>query len=178
MVIPELHTERLQMRGPTHEDFSDSASMWGNPEVTLHIGGKPSTHEESWWRLLRNIGHWAVMGFGYWVVREKATGRFVGEVGLADLQRTIEPSFAGAPEMGWVLAPSAHGKGYATEAVQAALGWARTRFGAEQRLVCLIDPGNTASLRVAEKAGFVEHARTLYHGEPVIQLERRGSLAG
>jgi RimJ/RimL family protein N-acetyltransferase len=62
------------------------------------------------------------MGFGFWVVREKSTGRFVGEVGLANFRRDIEPSLGESKEAGWVLSPWAHGKGFATEAVRAALG--------------------------------------------------------
>jgi RimJ/RimL family protein N-acetyltransferase len=36
----------------------------------------------------------------------------------------MQPSLGSAPEAGWVMAPRAHGKGYATEAVRAALAWA------------------------------------------------------
>lgn len=169
--IPAIDTERLTLRGPRLEDFEDSFGMWGDPRVTKYIGGKPSTREESWARLLRNVGHWDVMGFGYWVVREKSTGRFVGEVGFADLRREIQPAFQGAKEAGWVLSPSAHGKGFATEAVNAALRWVEGRFGPE-RVVCIIDLGNEASVKVAHKCGFHEFARGTYKGEPLRMLER------
>jgi len=145
--------------------------MWDTAEVTRHIGGRPSTAEESWARLLRYAGHWSLMGFGYWVVREKATGRFVGEVGFADFRRDLRPSFAGAPECGWVLSPPAHGRGFATEAVLAAIAWGQAHLR-PQRSVCLIAPGNLTSLSVAAKCGFREYARTTYKGEPAILLER------
>jgi RimJ/RimL family protein N-acetyltransferase len=64
-----------------------------------------------------------------------------------------------------------HGKGYATEAVKAILGWAEDHFG-KVRMVCIIDPDNTPSLRVAERCGFRECARTTYKGEAIIILER------
>ena len=168
---PSLDTDRLSLRGHRVEDYPDSAAMWGDPEVCRYIGGRPFTREECWQRVLRNAGHWQLMGFGYWVVREKATGRFVGEVGFANLERDLVPSFGDAPEMGWVLAPWAHGRGYAMEAVRAGLAWARSTWGA-RRLVCLIDPGNAPSLRVAERAGFREFARSTYHGDPAVLLER------
>jgi RimJ/RimL family protein N-acetyltransferase len=169
--IPTLETERLTLHGHRREDFAESAALWGDPEVTRHIGGKPFTAEEVWSRLLRHVGHWALLGFGYWVVREKASGRFVGEAGFQDLERAIEPPFDGAPEIGWVLAPWSHGRGYATEAALAAIAWGAQRFG-DARTVCLIDLENTRSIRVAEKCGYREQVRTTYKGKPVIVLER------
>ncbi|MFP2907831.1 GNAT family N-acetyltransferase [Pyxidicoccus sp. 3LFB2] len=170
-VIPAVDTERLTLRGHRLEDFDESFAMWGNPEVTRYIGGKPSTREDCWARLLRYVGHWDVMGFGYWVVREKATGRFVGEVGLAEFRRDIQPSFDGAKEAGWALVPEAHGKGYATEAVRAMLAWADGRFGPE-RVVCIIAPENASSTKVADRCGFREFAHGTYKGGPTRLFER------
>ena len=122
-------------------------------------------------RLLRNVGHWSLLGFGYWVVEEKASGRIVGEIGFSELKREIEPSFEGVPEAGWVLAPDAHGKGFATEAVKAILAWGEKQF-AGGPTACIISPENTPSIRLAGKFGFRELARTTYHGEPTLQFER------
>jgi RimJ/RimL family protein N-acetyltransferase len=168
-LIPALETERLTLRGPRREDFDDSAAMWGDPEVTRYVGVKPSTREEAWARVLRNVGHWSVLGFGFWVVRERGTGRFVGEVGVGEFRREITPSFDGTPEAGWVLATWAKGKGFATEAQRAALAWADERF---PRTVCMIDVGNAASVRVAAKCGYREWQKTTYRGTPVILYER------
>jgi RimJ/RimL family protein N-acetyltransferase len=169
--IPAVDTERLTLRGHRREDFADSVALWSDPDVTRHIGGRPFDEEEVWSRLLRHLGHWSLFGFGYWVVRERDSGRFVGEVGFADLRRTIVPSFDGAPEAGWALAPWAHGQGYATEAVQAALDFSARRF-AWRRTVCMIDPENVRSIRVAEKCGYREFARSMYKGQPSILFER------
>ena len=153
------------------DDFDDSAAMWGDPAVTRHIGGKPFTREECWARLHRYAGHWALLDFGYWVVREKATSRFVGEVGLADFRRDVESTRFEGPEAGWVLAPWSHGRGFATEAVRAVVAWGETRFGSA-RSVCMIDPGNAPSIRVAEKCGYRDYARATYKGGPAILFER------
>jgi RimJ/RimL family protein N-acetyltransferase len=126
-----------------------------------------------WSKLLRYAGHWAWLGFGYWAVEEKASGRFVGDVGFADFKREIEPSLEGMPELGWVLAPWSHGRGYATEAAQAALGWSDAHFGTA-RTVCIVAPEHLASLRVAEKCGFREVQRMTYKGEPTVLLAREG----
>lgn len=169
--VPSLETERLILRAHTVADYDDSAAMWGDPEVTRHIGGRPSTPEEAWSRVLRYAGLWTLLGFGYWVARERETGRFVGEVGFADFRRDITPPLQGAPEVGWALAPWAQGRGYATEAVRAALAWGDAHLAAP-RTVCLITPQNTASLRVAEKCGFRELTRAVYKGEENILCER------
>jgi RimJ/RimL family protein N-acetyltransferase len=169
-----LNTARLTLRPHVRDDFDDVAALWADPVVTRFIGGRTSTREESWARLLRYVGHWELMGFGFWTVRETATGRFVGEVGLADFMREIDPPFGGAPEAGWVLAPAFHGRGYATEAVRAAIAWGGARFGAGFRVKCLIEEGNAPSVRVAQKVGFREFARTNYKGSKVVLYERAG----
>lgn len=169
--IPVVETERLRLRGHRLDDLDDCVSMWGDPIVTRHIGGKPFSPENVWSKILRYTGHWAHLGFGYWLVEERATGRFVGEVGFADFKRAIDPPFAGAPEIGWALATRAHGVGYATEAVGGAIAWAE-RVWPGKRTVCMIDPDNVASLRVASKCGYREYARTRYAGTPTILLER------
>jgi len=171
--VPVVETQRLRLRCHRLEDFANCASMWGDALVTRHIGGKPLTREESWARLLRYVGHWALLGFGLWAVEERESGDYVGDIGFANFQREIQPQLPDVPEMGWVLAPRAHGKGYATEAVRAAAGWGDTRFSGSQTF-CLIHPENTASLRVAEKCGFRELHRTTYKEQPTIVFLRGG----
>jgi RimJ/RimL family protein N-acetyltransferase len=170
---PTLETDRLILRAHRIEDFEPSAAMWGDEAVARFIGGKAFTPEEVWQRMLRYPGHWALLGFGYWVLEEKATGDFVGEAGLLNLNRAIEPPFGDAPEAGWVLAPRAHGKGYATEAMTRAVAWTESELGAA-RTVCMISPDNAPSLRVAEKLGYREYVRTTFKGAPTVLLERRG----
>ena len=173
MNIPTIETERLILRGHVAEDFPSFAAMWADPIVTRFIGGVPLTEEEAWAKFMRIAGHWALLGFGFWGIFEKAGGARIGEAGILDVKREIVPSFHGTPELGWGLLPAVHGKGYATEAVRAIIAWAENRFG-RVRMVCIIDPDNTASLRVAHAVGFREYARTTYKGDPTIILERVG----
>ena len=169
-MIPVIETERLRMRGHTHADFDATAAMWADPNVTRHIGGKPSTREESWARMMRYPGHWALMGYGFWLLEEKSTGRLIGEAGFADFKRSIDPPFT-EPEQGWALASWAHGQGFASEAIAAQLAWAENHFG-HAPFVCMIDPGNAPSIKVAEKHGYREFARSTYKGEPTILFRR------
>jgi RimJ/RimL family protein N-acetyltransferase len=174
--VPVLETERLRLRGHRVQDFAHSAAMWADPVVIRHTVGKPLSEEECWTRFLRYVGHWALLGFGYWVAEEKATGKFVGEIGFADYKRDLEPSLKGIPESGWVLASHAHGKGYATEAVRAVVAWGDARFSS-RRTACIIAPENVASIRVAEKCGYREFARTTYKGHAVVMFEREAGTA-
>jgi RimJ/RimL family protein N-acetyltransferase len=169
--VPILETERLKLRGHRLDDFVDSAAMWADPKVTRHISGKPFTEEESWAKLLRYVGHWSLLGFGYWVAEDKATGNFVGEIGFADYKRDLEPSLKGVPEIGWVLASQAHGRGFATEAVRAAVAWGDAHFPSP-RTACIIAPENLASIRVAVKCGYREFQLTTYKGQPTMMFVR------
>jgi len=108
---PTLETRRLCLRVHSVSDFEDCAAMWSDPQVMRYLSGRRSREKS---RGRAPSLHWAlaIAGFGFWVVREKTTGRFVGEVGLADLRRDLQPSIDGAPEIGWVLSPWAHGNGF------------------------------------------------------------------
>jgi len=169
--IPVLETGRLRLREKRLADFPAFCELWRDPNVTRYVCGKPRTQEESWAAFLRMCGHWAVMGYGYWVVEEKASGEVIGEVGFGDFKRDITPSIKGEPEAGWVLATSAHGKGFATEAARAAIAWGDAHFNGA-RMSCIIDPRHTASFTVAGKCGFTQTARTTYRGDDIVLLHR------
>ena len=167
---PVLTTERLILRPHTSADLAACCALWADPDVVRYIGGRPSTPEEVWSRLLRYAGLWSLCGYGYLLATDRVTGAMVGEFGLADFHRDIAPDLAGVPEAGWVLLPAFHGQGLAHEALTALLAWASGQgIG---RTVCLIDPANVASLRLADKLGYVQYARSSYKGTPTILLER------
>lgn len=169
---PVVETARLRLRAHTAGDFEASLPMWNDPIVTRFIGGRPYTAEEVWQRLQRYAGSWVLLGHGFWAIEDKATGKLVGEIGLMDAKRDIEPPFGADRELGWALLPEVHGRGYASEALQAALDWEKKHFNGA-RLVALIDPDNTASIRLAHRFGFTERARTTYKGVATIQFELR-----
>jgi len=182
--IPTLQTQRLRLRAHTPRDFSACVALWADPFVTRFIGGRPFAREEVWARLLRYAGSWQWLGFGYWAVDEIASGQFIGELGFAQNEREFNPPVtlldrAGlpVPEAGWVLAPQFHGKGYATEAVRAALAWGDSHVAAS-RAFCIIHPDHSASIRVAQKCGFVESSRPFYQSEPTILFTRQKAIAG
>jgi|HubBroStandDraft_4_1064222.scaffolds.fasta_scaffold00005_131 RimJ/RimL family protein N-acetyltransferase len=170
-MIPILETARLRLRGHRYDDLPHALAMWSDPSVTRFISGRPSTEQQTWARLLAYIGHWQVMGFGYWVIEEIVSNDFVGEVGFADFKRDVAPSIQGKPELGFALASRFHGKGYATEAVCAALSWADVHLSFPSS-VCMVNPQNRASLRIVRKCGYELFEESLYHDQPVLLLSR------
>jgi RimJ/RimL family protein N-acetyltransferase len=168
--VPDLETPRLLLRAHGARDFDDLTAMWSDRAVLRHISANPSSPEESWARMLRYAGLWSLLGYGYWAVEERATGRFVGDVGVAEFHRTMTPPLDG-PEAGWVLASWAHGRGFATEAATAMLAWCDAHVPAA-KTVCIIDPGNLASVRVAHKCGYRPLGERAYKGHPVTVFER------
>lgn len=171
MIAPELTTERLLLRGPRLADFPDSVAMWTDPVTTRYIGGGvQQTREQTYARVLRHAGHWALLGYGIFTVVERATGTFAGEVGIASFERDITPPLIPF-EAAWVLAPWCHGRGYATEALRAVHTWFEGAFP-HQPTQCIIDVGNVPSHRVAERLGYTEIDRRTYHGAPLIVFQR------
>jgi RimJ/RimL family protein N-acetyltransferase len=168
---PALRTERLTLRAHARADHADSLSLWSDAEVARHIGGTPSTSEEVWSRVLRYGGLWPMLGYGYWHVSETASGRFIGEAGLADYHRTLDGVADFAPEAGWALTPTAHGQGYAGEAMEAILAWADETLP-QARTVCMIAPANAPSIRLAERLGYRPLATSTYRGSPTLLFER------
>lgn len=168
---PVIETARLRLRGHRVEDFADVAAMWADPEVVRYIGGRPFSAEESWSKILRYAGLWPLLGYGYWAIDVKASGRFVGECGFADFRREIEPPLQGMPEAGWVLASRSHGQGFATEAMRAALAWADRNLQGRPT-ACIVVPEHAASIRVAEKCGYREFVHATYKGHATEMYRR------
>ena len=169
-----LTTDRLVMTPHQRGDFAKLAALWANPQVVRFIGGQPSSEEESWARLLRYAGCWAVMGFGFWAVRDRESGAYLGDVGYLEGRRAGLDGFGGDPEIGWCLDPAFHGKGFASEAVRAALGWGAAHLAPQhRRVVAMIHPDNAASVTVAARCNFRHYAVARYKDEPAGLWEYR-----
>ncbi|MDR6992006.1 GNAT family N-acetyltransferase [Luteimonas sp. 3794] len=166
-----IDTERLLLRPHAIEDFDALGAMIRDPEVMRHITSTVPSDEDVWNRLLRYIGHWTAFGFGIFAVIERETGRNIGSVGFADFRRGLGDAFSASPEGAWLFAKEAHGRGIATEATQAMHAWFDAQpFGG--RSVCIINPDNAPSRRLARRLGYVETGVTRYHDEAILTFER------
>lgn len=169
--IPTILTKRLRLRGHRTTDLPQCLALWSDERVTRFITGRASTEQQTWARLLSYVGHWTLLGFGYWVIEHSETNDFVGEIGLADFRRDVTAWPAGTPELGFALAPRFHGQGYASECVAAVLSWADVNLDAG-RTACLINPNNIASIRIAHKAAYKELEAGRFNDQPVVFFVR------
>ncbi len=172
MNAPIIETARLRLRGHRADDLPSCLAMWSDPIVTRFIGGKPSTEQQTWARILSYAGHWQLCDFGYWAMEKKDTGTFVGEIGFADFKRPIVPAMRTDPELGFALAPAFHGQGYASEAIAAVLDWGNRNLPT-RRTVCMIVPDNVASLHVIKNFDYHIFKETSFNDAPILFLERR-----
>lgn len=148
--------------------------MWADHVVVRHIRATPFTEEETWARLLRYVGHWALLGYGFWVVEDKLTGEYLGEAGFLNFHRdTQPPGVINLPEAGWAFRAEAHGHGYASETVAAMVAWADSHF--DTPTACIIEQRNLASIRVAEKNGYRPRQLITYRGEELMTYTRERS---
>lgn len=136
--------------------------MSADPQVMCYIGdGKTLDQAQSWREIAMHIGHWALRGYGQWVLESKEDGEFLGQAGLWN-----PPGWPGL-EVGWKLARHAWGRGYATEAGRAAIEWAWQALDA-QELISIIQPDNAASIRVAQRLGMTRLRESTVKGQHVV----------
>ena len=141
-----IETERLWLRNFTLDDLDDLARIFGKPEVMKYLGlkGEPLSREETEVFLLSIIKHWKLHDFGRWAMISKKDGRLIGCAGLRSFEKAIELVYL-IDEPEW-------GKGLATEAAIASLGFGFRKLDLK-KIVAFTRPSNLASRRVMEKIG-------------------------
>jgi len=154
-----LTTQRLELSRPRASDRADLLAMMTPDAVREFLGPAEASESDVFARLLRNAGSWALYGYGTFMVREKGRdGTIVGNCGVFRSFRGFGRGLDDVPEAGWIVAEPHFGKGYAVEAMRAALAWFDREHGPE-RIACMIEEGHKASMAIAAKLGFVEYGR-------------------
>jgi RimJ/RimL family protein N-acetyltransferase len=144
-----LRTERLRLRQWTVADLEPFAEMNADPEVMEFLQGPMEPWRSN--RMVDRISEsFTWRGYGLWAVEVIDGPRFVGYVGLWDA--LFEAPFTPAVEVGWRLARSAWGHGYATEGAQAALAFGFTKVGLPE-IVSFTATQNQRSRAVMERIG-------------------------
>lgn len=144
-----LETERLLLRHLTPDDLDDLYALYCDPEITKFIPDAPRNYAEAKEELeWHQHGHPRHPELGLWATVHKASGQFIGRCGLLPWQIDGVDEV----EVAYTIARNYWGQGLASEAALAIRDYAFQHLGLT-RLVCLIDDGNRASARVAEKMG-------------------------
>lgn len=146
-----LETERLILRQWQDEDYPVYAGLNADPEVMRYFPSRLSVEQsiEQARKLKNKI---ARRGWGFWAAEVKASGEFIGFIGLNDVDADSGIPKAPLLEVGWRLLAAHWGKGYATEGAKRALQYAFEELGVQQlySFTALI---NQPSQRVMIKLG-------------------------
>lgn len=156
----ELQTPRLRLTRIQPGDLADLVAFYADPQVTATLGGLRTADWVAEY-LDRQIDHWDQNGFGFWTIRDLASGRFAGRGGL----RFAKVDDREEVEVGYGLLADFWGRGLATEVADASV-----RVGFESlflpELISFTQPTNAASRRVMEKAGFQYEREMIYADLP------------
>ncbi|MGR3760836.1 GNAT family N-acetyltransferase [Roseobacteraceae bacterium NS-SX3] len=142
--VPRIKTARLVLRAPRIGDFPDYAAILMSGRAR-YMGG-PFDRNRAWLDFTQYAAGWLLRGAGLWTAELRQTGGIAGFV-TAGMECGDHEH-----ELGYLLAEGAEGRGLALEAVTAVRDFALSELGLPS-LVSYVDPGNTRSARVAERAG-------------------------
>ncbi len=170
MSAPVLTTARYELWQPQVGDLADLFELTRDEETRRFLGSFTPTEMDSFTRLTRNAGSWALWGYGTFMVRRKGEAHIVANCGVFRSHRGFGESqgLDNVPEAGWIVHRDAWGQGLASEVMAAALAWFDATHG-RQRIACMIEEGHVASEAIAMKLGFVRYGQ---------QVPEAGALLG
>jgi RimJ/RimL family protein N-acetyltransferase len=153
--IPEVKSGDLILRTICEDDLDQLAAFYAGTRSQF-VGG-PLSRADCWRLIAGNLGHWALRGFGMWVIADRGTGNPLGVCGFIFREGWDEP------ELGWQVWDGYEGRGIAYRAAHAARTHGAAHFGLDG-VISYIDPANTRSQALAERLG--------------ARFERDGTLLG
>jgi RimJ/RimL family protein N-acetyltransferase len=137
--------------------LNDVAEFYADNDNTQFIGG-PCDREEAWRRIAYHVGHWAIRGFGTFMLIEKKSGAFVGYCG------PYYPEGWPEHELGWALVRRFQGQGLASEAARKAREFAFSDLR-WTTAVSYIRPDNLPSQRLAARIGAQLEGTIIFRGK-------------
>jgi len=144
-----LETNRLVLRHLEPGDLDALYRLYRDPQIRAHFPDGTRTLAET-----RDELEWFLHGnhtpaeLGLWATVERSTGQFLGRCGLLPWMIDGQPEV----ELAYLIDKSRWGEGLPTEAARGIIQHARAKLHLK-RLICLIMPGNAASVAVATKVG-------------------------
>lgn len=173
---PLLRTERLELWQPRMGDMPGLIELIAADETRRFLGSAQPDAKSQFEKLLRNVGGWALYGYGSFYVRLRGMPDIIGSCGVFHTWRGFGQGMDDEPEAGWIIRRDHWGQGIAGEAMYAALAWFDAVHG-PRRIAAMIEEGNTASQKLAGALGFVEYGRQDFEGSPLILYERMAKPA-
>lgn len=158
----ELRTERLLLRRWRESDLKPWAAMNADPQVREFLG-EVLTREQADASVARFEKAFEERGYGWFAVEVRQTGEFIGFAGLDVVDDELP--FDGV-EIGWRLARTAWGHGYATEAARAVLAFAFDRLGLPEVLALTV-ADNVRSQAVMRRLGMTHDPRDVFYDTTV-----------
>lgn len=157
---PVLTTERFELWQPRVDDLADLFELTRAEETRRFLGGFVPSEMDSFNRLLRNAGGWALWGYGIFMVRPKGEARVIATCGVFRSHRGFgaEQGLDNVAEAGWIVHRDWWGRGVAQEVMRAALAWFDATHGT-QRIAAMIEEDHAASDAIARRMGFVPYGR-------------------
>lgn len=156
----KIKTPRLLLRPWRKDDLDPYARMCADPEIMRYLPDT-LTREQSEEQISRLVRHWEERGFGLWAAEVRATGRFIGFIGLQYSEDWPEGEHK--TEVDWRLDRSYWGRGLATEGALASLRYGFEELGRE-RIIGITLRENEVSRRVMEKSGLALRGETRWRG--------------
>ena len=168
-----LETERLVLRDKRPGDLDFTVSLYTDPQVMRFIGdGTTFPRDEVEARFFRVLEIENALGHERWdafkIVERKSDGAPIGQAGMLRCEIDGVPDV----EIGWWLAPSAWGCGYATEAALALRNFAFRELGLDHLSIVLF-PANRKSVAVAQRIGGEYAGEVVYRGRSVTRYAVR-----
>ena len=141
---PTIASDRLTLRHHMITDFDPLYSLLGSDRAEFIDG--PYSRKQSWYWLASEVGSWSLKGFGSWGVLLRKNATLIGHIGIN------QPKHFPEIEIGRIFFINAEGKGFAAEAAQTALHWARNILKPAS-LVNYVHPKNRRSIALASRLG-------------------------
>jgi RimJ/RimL family protein N-acetyltransferase len=160
-----ITTERLYLTpfAPAHADAL--FSMNTDPDVMRYLGD-PQTRDETEAGIVRVQARWDTFGYAWWTIFLKDTDTIIGAACLQNLAHKQDAPL----EIGWRLMTAHQGKGYATEAGQAAIDYGYEKVGVDY-LCAVTDPENIASQKVMQRLGMRYVGIQTHYDVPCVYYE-------
>lgn len=154
-----LQTPRVVVREFTMQDVPEFAQILADKDVMRFSLSGPISYEQTLDRVKSYIDHYRRYGFGRWALILKERQKLIGYCGITKTPPIDDEIFY---EIGYRLDQSVWGQGLATEVVSAIKNYAVNTLKIPL-IVAVVEPENTASIKVIEKIGMKFWKQSLYH---------------